>query len=302
MNDIINKINILRKEKNAIILAHFYCPADVQAIADYVGDSFYLAKVAKDTDADIIVFAGVKFMGESAKILNPQKKVLMPNITADCPMAHMVTEDKINEVRRQYSDVAVVCYINSTAAIKCLSDVCVTSANASKIVNALDNEHIFFIPDRNLAHHVAKSAPGKEFIYNDGYCPIHNDFDEDELLAVMSAHPNAAVCSHPESRECILKHSHYIGSTSGIIDYVTKSNSNEFIICTEVGIDYKLTTNNPDKKFYYVGSKCMCKDMKLNTPQSILHVLETGDNEIFVSDDIRDKALIPLERMLELAK
>lgn len=302
MNDVINRIKNLKSEKNAIILAHYYCPADVQAIADYVGDSFYLAKVAKDTDADIIVFAGVKFMGESAKILNPDKKVLMPDIDADCPMAHMVTEEKIQAVRSEYPDAAVVCYINSTAEIKCLSDVCVTSANAAKIVNSLENEYIFFIPDGNLARHVSKSAPDKKFIFNDGYCPIHNDFDETELMNAMSEHPNAVVCSHPESRECILKHSDYIGSTSGIINYATQSHEKEFIICTEVGIDYELTTKNPDKKFYYVGSKCVCKDMKLNTPEAILHVLETGDNEVLLNDDTMRKALLPLEKMLELGK
>lgn len=302
MPQIVDKINKLKKEKNAIILAHYYCPPDVQAIADYVGDSFYLAKVAKSTDADIIVFAGVKFMGESAKILNPEKKVLMPDPGADCPMAHMATTEKVAQIRKEYPDVAVVCYINSTAELKCCSDVCVTSANAAKIVNALPNKHIFFIPDQNLGAYIAKSAPDKEFILNDGYCPIHHNFDEEELLSVMKEHPEAEVCSHPESRECILKHSDYIGSTSGIINHVTASDKSEFIICTEVGIDYELATKNPDKKFYYVGSKCVCADMKLNTPESILEVLETGRNEVFISDTIREKALAPLERMLELAK
>lgn len=297
-----DKINKLKKEKNAIILAHYYCSPDVQAIADYVGDSFYLAKVAKSTDADIIVFAGVKFMGESAKILNPEKKVLMPDPGADCPMAHMATTEKVAQIRKEYPDVAVVCYINSTAELKCCSDVCVTSANAAKIVNALPNKHIFFIPDQNLGAYIAKSTPDKEFILNDGYCPIHHNFDEEELLSVMKEHPEAEVCSHPESRKCILKHSDYIGSTSGIINHVTASDKSEFIICTEVGIDYELTTKNPGKKFYYVGSKCVCADMKLNTPESILDVLETGSNEVFISDTIREKALAPLERMLELAK
>lgn len=302
MPQTVDKINKLKKEKNAIILAHYYCPPDVQAIADYVGDSFYLAKVAKSTDADIIVFAGVKFMGESAKILNPEKKVLMPDPGADCPMAHMATPENVARIRKEYPDVAVVCYINSTAELKCCSDVCVTSANAAKIVNALPNKHIFFIPDQNLGAYIAKSAPDKEFILNDGYCPIHHNFDEEELLSVMKEHPEAEVCSHPESRECILKHSDYIGSTSGIINHVTASDKSEFIICTEVGIDYELTTKNPGKKFYYVGSKCVCADMKLNTPESILDVLETGSNEVFISDTIREKALAPLERMLELAK
>lgn len=302
MDTVIQKIEKLKKDKNAVILAHYYCPGEVQALADYVGDSFYLAKVAKETTAEIIVFAGVKFMGESAKILNPDKKVLMPNADADCPMAHMATSADVAAIREKYPDVAVVCYINSTAELKCVSDVCVTSANAAKIVRALPNKHILFIPDDNLGKHISKTVTDKEFIFNNGYCPIHAAFDETELLEAKKAHPNALVCSHPESRESILKHSDYIGSTSGIISFVTDSDNKEFIICTEVGIDYDLTTKNPDKKFYYVGSKCVCKDMKLNTPESILHVLETEENEVFISDEIREKALIPLERMLELAK
>lgn len=302
MADFTEEINTLKKEKNAIIMAHYYCTPEVQAIADYVGDSFFLAKKAKATDADIIVFAGVRFMGESAKILNPDKKVLMPNPEADCPMAHMASVEKIEQIRREFPDVAVVCYINSTAELKCASDVCVTSANAKKIVQALPNKHIFFIPDQNLARHVAKSVTDKTFIYNDGYCPIHNDFDETELLDCINKHPDADVCSHPESREIILKHSDYIGSTSGIIDYVSKSDKTEFIICTEIGIDYELKVNNPEKKFYYVGSKCVCKDMKLNTLESIVHVLKTEETEIIVSDDVRIAAEKPLNRMLELAE
>ncbi len=302
MPDILTQIDKLKKKKNAVILAHYYCPGDVQALADYVGDSFYLAKIAKSVDADIIVFAGVRFMGESAKILNPDKKVLMPDMDADCPMAHMASAEKIRSVREQYPDTAVVCYINSTAELKCLSDVCVTSANAGKIVKALPNKHIFFIPDENLGRYVAASAPDKEFIFNDGYCPIHADFDPDELKKAKEEHPNAVVCSHPESRSCILESSDYIGSTSGIINYVTASDAEEFIICTEVGIDYELTVKNPEKRFYYVGSKCVCRDMKLNTPESILDVLRTEKNEIIISDEIREKALRPLERMLELAQ
>lgn len=301
MPDVLTEIDNLKKEKNAVILAHYYCPPDVQALADYVGDSFYLAKVAKSTDADIIVFAGVRFMGESAKILNPDKKVLMPDMNADCPMAHMASAEKIRSVKEKYPDAAVVCYINSTAELKCMSDVCVTSANAGKIVNALPNKHIFFIPDENLGRYVAASLPDKEFIFNDGYCPIHADFELEELMKAKEEHPYAIVCSHPESRSCILENSDYIGSTSGIINYVTASNADEFIICTEIGIDYELTTKNPKKKFFYVGSKCVCKDMKFNTPQSILNVLKTEENEIIISDEIREKALKPLERMLELA-
>lgn len=302
MADFTEELKALKAEKNAIIMAHYYCTPEVQAIADYVGDSFYLAKIAKTTDADIIVFAGVRFMGESAKILNPDKKVLMPSMEADCPMAHMASTEKIAQVRKEYPDAAVVCYINSTAELKCASDVCVTSANAQRIVQALPNRHIFFIPDQNLARHTAKTVTGKTFIYNDGHCPIHNDFEEAELLECIKKHPDAVVCSHPESREVILEHSDYIGSTSGIIDYVSKSDKAEFIICTEIGIDYELKKKNPSKSFFYVGSKCICRDMKLNTPEAILNVLRTEENEIIISDEVRIAAEKPLNRMLELAK
>ena len=170
---IIKEIERLKKEKNAVILAHYYVDGKIQAIADYVGDSFYLAKVAKSTDADTIVFCGVKFMGESAKILNPEKVVLMPDMTADCPMAHMVKDGAIERLKAQYDDLAVVCYINSTAALKCKSDVCVTSSNAVKIVKALKNKNIFFIPDENLGRFVKEQVPEKNVILNDGCCPRH---------------------------------------------------------------------------------------------------------------------------------
>jgi len=178
------KINQLKQEKNAVILTHYYAPAEAQEVADYVGDSFYLAKIAKKSTADILVFCGVSFMGESAKILNPDKKVLMPDLTADCPMAHMVAEGKIERMRKEYDDLAVVCYINSTAEIKCKSDVCVTSSNAVKIVRALPNKNIFFIPDRNLGRYVAEQVPEKTIIVNDGCCPIHAAITVEQLKKV----------------------------------------------------------------------------------------------------------------------
>ena len=192
------KILQLKKEKNAVILAHYYAPAEAQEVADYVGDSFYLAKIAKKSTADIIVFCGVSFMGESAKILNPNKKVLMPDLTADCPMAHMVKPGQIQKMREKYEDLAVVCYINSTAELKCQSDVCVTSSNAIKIVRALPNKNIFFIPDRNLGRYVASQVPEKNIIINSGYCPIHASITKEQLLAEKEKHPNAPILIHPE--------------------------------------------------------------------------------------------------------
>lgn len=292
----------LKKEKNAVILAHYYTPSDVQELADYVGDSFYLAKVAQKTKADIIVFCGVRFMGESAKILNPDKKVLMPDMCADCPMAHMVSDGLIEEMRRSYDDLAVVCYINSTTELKRKSDVCVTSSNAVKIVKALPNKNIFFIPDNNLGSFVKKQVPEKNVILNSGYCPIHAKIKAEQLYEALEKHPNAMVLAHPECEQEVLAEADFIGSTADIIRYAEESCSYEFIICTEDGVDFKLTSDNPKKKFYYPEPRPCCADMKLNTPESILSVLKNENNEILISDDVILTALQPLKKMLELAR
>ncbi len=297
-----SKIKQLKSKKNAVILAHYYAPDQAQSVADYVGDSFYLAKVAKETSADIIVFCGVRFMGESAKILNPEKKILMPDFDSDCPMAHMVTADKIRKMREEYPDLAVVCYINSTAELKCMSDVCVTSSNAIKIVKALDNKNIFFVPDRNLARFVAEKVPEKNIIINDGFCPVHASLTKTQLESVKKLHPDAKVISHPECEPEILALSDYIGSTAEMIDYVKTSENNEFVVCTECGVKYKLVNDNTNKEFYFAEPMLCCKDMKFNTLENILSVLENETNEIKIAEDIRQKALVPLDRMLKYAK
>ena len=296
------KILQLKKEKNAVILAHYYAPAEAQEVADYVGDSFYLAKIAKKSTADIIVFCGVSFMGESAKILNPGKKVLMPDLTADCPMAHMVKPGQIQKMREKYEDLAVVCYINSTAELKCQSDVCVTSSNAIKIVRALPNINIFFIPDRNLGRYVASQVPEKNIIINSGYGPIHASITVEQLKKVKAEHPNAPILIHPECEPELLEISDYIGSTAEIIDYVANSPLDEFIICTEDGVDYKLITDNPRKKFYYPNPHPCCADMKLNTLENILSVMEKENKEVFVDEEVARNAWKPLDRMLELGR
>ena len=299
---IADEINKLKKEKNAVILAHYYVNPEVQDIADYIGDSFYLSKVAVELTGQTIVFCGVSFMGESAKVLNPGKTVLMPDASADCAMAHMADTDTIRKMREQYEDLAVVCYINSTAELKEHSDVCVTSANAVKIVKALPNKNIFFIPDRNLAHFVAEQVPEKNFVYNEGYCPVHEKMSVAEIRKVKKMHPEAEVLSHPECPKAVLELSDYIGSTTGIIDYAGKSNSREFIICTENGVRHKLENDYPEKKFYFTETEPVCEDMKTITLEKILHVLKTGENEVRVSDERRENSRKPLERMLELAK
>ncbi len=297
-----NQIEALKKEKNAVILAHYYAPDEVQAIADFVGDSFYLAKVAKASDAETIIFCGVAFMGESAKILCPDKNVLMPDMTADCPMAHMVSEEKIRELRNKYDDLAIVCYINSTARLKCLSDVCVTSSNAVKIVRSLPNKNIFFIPDKNLGSFVAREVPEKNIILNDGCCPIHAEITVEQVKNAMKEHPDAQVLCHPECNGEIVKISHFSGSTAEIIDYAKNSGSTEFIVCTEAGVDFKLRRDNPDKRFYFPSPCPKCKDMKLNTPEKVLEALKNGCNRVQVDEAVRAKALLPLEKMLELGK
>ena len=297
-----NQIEKLKRENNAVVLAHYYTSAEVQEIADYVGDSFYLAKIAKQSKADIIVFCGVYFMGESAKILNPDKKVLMPDLTADCPMAHMVADGIIDEMRKKYDDLAVVCYINSTAKLKCQSDVCVTSSNAVKIVKSLPNKNIFFIPDKNLGRFVAEQVPEKNIIINDGCCPIHAKITAEQLCAEKEKHPEALVLSHPECEAEVLEKSDYIGSTADIIAYAKQSNADEFIVCTEDGVNYKLISDNPDKRFYYPDPHPCCADMKLNTLDTVLSVLKNEDKEVVIEDRVRDGALLPLEKMLELTK
>lgn len=300
-NQIIAEIQKLKKEKNAIILAHYYVNDELQALADYVGDSFYLAKVAKGTDADVVVFCGVSFMGESAKMLNPEKTVLMPDLTADCPMAHMAQVEKIKELREKYEDLAVVCYINSTAELKSHSDVCVTSSNAVKIVKNLPNQNIFFIPDVNLGRFVAEQVPEKNVILNDGYCPIHKDISGTSVKELKKKHPAALVMAHPECKENVVKLADYVGSTADMIAFAKQSECKEFIVCTEEGVNYRLRQDNPDKKFYF-GGEYLCRDMKLNTIEKVLHVLKTGENEMKLPAELCERAVAPLDRMLDLAK
>ena len=302
MENLKKEIEQLKKERNAVLLAHYYVDDAVQEIADYVGDSYYLAKVALKESKDVICFAGVNFMGESAKILNPDRTVIMPDQKADCPMAHMVDVEKIEEMRKKYEDLAVVCYINSTAEIKAHSDVCVTSSNAVKIVKALPNKNIFFIPDRNLAHYIAGLVPEKNFIYNEGFCIVHEYMEVEEIQEAKVAHPEAEVLSHPECPAKVLELSDFVGSTSEIIAQAGKSDAKEFIICTESGVLYELQKRNPEKKFYFTETTPICRNMKKVTLEKVLHVLKTGENEVFVDDKLREESKKPLERMLELAK
>lgn len=302
MESVLDQIKRLKKEKNAVILVHYYVNDEVQDIADYIGDSYYLSKKATEVSEQVIVFCGVSFMGESAKILNPDKLVLMPDNLANCPMAHMADIDYIEKLRKEYDDLAVVCYINSTAELKVHSDVCVTSSNALKIVKALPNKNIFFIPDENLGRYIASLVPEKNFIFNDGFCHVHKSITKENVLKAKKAKPDALVLVHPECTMDVLELADYIGSTSGIIDYATNSDAKEFIICTEMGVLHQLTLKNPDKKFYSVGIRQFCPNMKKVTLEKVRDVLINENNAVAVSDEVRKKAGIPLARMLELAK
>lgn len=300
--EIKQKIEKLKKEKNAIVLAHYYVPDAVQDIADFVGDSFALAKQAKECDADIIVFAGVRFMGESAKILNPNKKVLMPDTYADCPMAHMATLGKIEKLKEEYEDLAVVCYVNSTAELKTRSDVCVTSSNAVKIVKNLPNKNIFFIPDQHLASYVAKEVPEKNIIYNDGYCPTHHAITVADVQAAKAKHPNAPILVHPECPKEVVELCDYAGSTAGILAKAKEMDAKEILVGTENGVLYELKKQNPDKTFYLLSDKLICENMKRVTLEKVLSCLEKEDNEVILDKVTMEEALQAMDTMLELAK
>lgn len=300
--EIIKEIQELKREKDAVILAHYYVDGAIQEIADYVGDSYYLSKIAVNCPQKTIVFAGVKFMGESAKLLNPDKTVLMPDDEADCPMAHMCDEYYIQRMREQYEDLCVVTYINSTAELKTLSDVCVTSSNALKIVRQLPHKNILFIPDQNLGKHIAKLLPEKNFVFCNGYCPTHYRITLEELKKAKALHPHAPILIHPECRPELVEMSDYSGSTSGIIDYARNDDHDEFIVVTEIGVLYQMQKENPNKTFYTVTDHQICPNMKKNTLEKIRDCLKNQTNEVVLSKEFMELAKKPLEKMHLLAK
>lgn len=302
MQQMLDRINELRKEKDVAILAHYYTDAAIQALADYVGDSYYLSKLATELPQSTIMLCGVSFMGESIKLLNPEKTVIMPDYLADCPMAHMADAERIQKIRDEYDDLAVVCYINSTAAIKAHADVIVTSANALKIVKALPNRNIYFIPDENLGRYIAQFLPDKNVIFNEGFCHVHTSIKRENVLKAKELHPSALVLAHPECTPQVLELADYIGSTSGIIDYATKSPTQIFIICTEMGVLYELEQKNPGKKFYSVGHRQFCPNMKRISIEKVLRQLECMEYVVEVDQELMDKARAGLDRMLELAR
>lgn len=297
--ELIDELKKLKKERKAIILAHNYQIAEVQDVADYVGDSFELSRIAAETDADMIVFCGVKFMAESAKILSPDKTVLLPVKEAGCPLADMVDAISLRKMKEKYPNAAVVTYVNSSAAIKAESDICCTSSNAIKVVNSLEEEQVLFVPDKNLGHYVASHTNKKVIVWN-GYCPTHNNVNLEDVKKAKVAHPNALILVHPECQAEVLKMSDYIGSTAGIIKYVKESDSKSFIIGTEEGLIHRLKVENPDKEFFPLYDQFVCPDMKKTTLEKLVEALKKGKFEVKIPEDIRIKAYNALEKMLKV--
>ncbi|MCZ7372857.1 MAG: quinolinate synthase NadA [Candidatus Methanoperedens sp.] len=299
--DQLNRIKHLKKDKNAIILAHNYQRSDVQDAADFVGDSFGLSQKAVSSGADVIVFCGVDFMAESAAVLNPEKTVLMPELSAQCPMAAMITPVALKLEKQKYPDAAVVCYVNTSAAVKAESDVCCTSANAIKVVNSLEENEIIFVPDRNLALYVAANTKKKIIPWN-GYCPTHHLILPGDILLEKEEHPEAEVLVHPECRPEVVALADKVLSTSGMLKYASQSASKEFIIGTEIGLLHRLNKENPDKKFIPATKYAVCPNMKMNTLGSIIRALEKNEHVIKVPEAIRKKAKLALDRMLEVGR
>lgn len=302
--DMVAEIERLKQQRDAVILAHYYVAPDVQAVADYVGDSFYLAKLAVELPQSTIVLAGVEFMGESAKLLNPKKTVLLPEPLADCPMAHMVTQSAIDEAREQYgSDLAVVCYVNSTAELKSWSDVCVTSSNAVKICQEIPQHHILFIPDVNLGRYVAEQVPEKHVILHDGYCPCHHYIDLSEVRALKDAYPHAKVLAHPECQEVVLQEADYIGSTKGIIEYAEASDASDFIVVTMMGVlrEMELRAQGSNKRFHFTRTAPLCDNMALITLDKVAACLRGDVDEVRVPEQYQAQAQKTLDLMLNYA-
>ncbi len=301
MPTIDQQIQALKKERNAVILAHYYQQPEVQDIADIVGDSFDLSRRASTVQADVIVFCGVFFMAESAKILNPARTVLLPVLAAGCPMADMVTSEDVLELREKYPDAAVVCYVNSSAAVKAECDVCCTSSNAVKIVKSLPQRRIVFVPDRNLGHYVSRFVPEKEIIPFAGFCPTHDRVTAEDVAAARAARPGAQVLVHPECPPAVVDAADFAGSTAQILQYATQSDAKEFIIGTEQGILHRLQGQNPDKKFYLLSPRLFCVNMKKTGLQDVLAALQTNTNQIELDETVAGRARGCLQRMLELA-
>lgn len=299
--DIITKIQRLKEKHDIIILAHNYQQPEIQDIADYLGDSLDLAMKATKTDAENIVFCGVDFMAESAKILNPEKNVIHPDIDAKCPMAGMVDAESLGWLIKDNPDADVVSYINTTASVKALTDICCTSANGEQVVKASSADTIIFVPDRNLGLYVQRFVPKKEMILWPGICPTHHAIQKEEINYLKKKHPQAEILVHPECTPEIIDYSDHVFSTSGMVNYSKESDTQEFIIGTEKHMCYRLQKENPNKTFYPLKS-AVCPNMKKITLQKVLKSMENLEPKLEISKDIMEKAKIPLQRMMDIGR
>jgi len=306
--NLVQAINDLKKEKNAIILAHYYQESNIQDIADFVGDSLALARWAAKTDADIIVLCGVDFMGETAKILSPEKRVFVPDLNAGCSLADSCPADEFEKFIQAHPEHTVICYVNTSAAIKVLTDVVVTSSNARQIVdNFPADAKLIFAPDRNLGNYI-NSVTGRNMVLWDGACHVHEQFSLEKIIELKKQYPNALVLAHPECKSAVLKVADYIASTSGLLEYASRSEKKEFIVATESGILHEMRNKNPEKVFIPAppnDSTCACNEcnfMRLNTMEKLYNCLKYEIPEIFIDDDTIEKAVKPINKMLELSE
>lgn len=305
--DIVQEIKSLKKQLNAVILAHYYQESEIQDLADFIGDSLQLSQQAEKTDAEVIVFAGVHFMAETAKILNPSRQVLLPDLNAGCSLAEGCPADLLQKFKDAHPGHILISYINCTAAVKAISDIICTSSNAVKIVNQIPKEQgIIFAPDRNLGRYVMRMS-GRDMVLWQGACIVHETFSDRKITKLKLEYPKALLIAHPECEEPILNKADYIGSTSGLLNFVTTSEHREFIVATEPGIIHQMQLKSPDKVFIPAPpeSGCNCNEcpyMKLNTLEKLYLCMRDRNPEIKLDDDLREKALLPLKRMLEMSK
>lgn len=302
MTEIKNEILKLKKEKNAVILAHSYQNIEIDEVADFVGDSLYLSQMAAKTDADIIVFAGVYFMAETAKILSPDKKVLLPRLESGCLMADMINLEQLREFKSKYPNLPVVCYINSTAEVKSECDICCTSSNAVKIVKSLNVKEVLFAPDTYLGKWVESQLDGVNVITYPGYCPTHLRITTDDIEEQKKKHPEALVLAHPECHQAVAELADYVGSTTGIMNFAEQSDKKQFIIATELGVVERLQRDFKDKEFILVSPKAICSNMKWHHLEDIYNSLKYEQYEINVDEQIAQKAITCIDRMLEVSK
>lgn len=302
MADIIEKIKELKKEKNAVLLAHCYQNVEIDEVADYVGDSLYLSQQAAKTDADIIVFAGVFFMAQTAKILNPNKKVLLPRMESGCLMADMVNYDQLIEFKAKHPNIPTVCYINSTAEVKSECDICCTSSNAIKIVESLNAPEILFLPDTYLGKWTEKVLQNVKVTTYPGFCPTHLRIKAEDIIEARKKYPNAKILAHPECHQSVSELADYVGSTTGIMKYAKESDAKQFVIATEKGVVDRLKRDYKDKEFILIKENIVCPNMKWNTLEDIYNALKYEQHEITVDNEIAGKALKCIDRMLEVSK